>query len=368
VTADVGFDTAHILTFTVDPGENGYDGVRAKHLLKSVIARLQGSPGVIAAGGATQGLLEGGSWNSAVTIEGRPADSGQRRVTLNNMITPGYFNAMNMRLVSGRELDARDERMTAAPGGNGAFRVAIANEAFVKQHLGGEPAVGRHVGFGNDPGTPTPIEIVGVVSDAKYTSVRAEIRPQLFFSIFEWSDPRNVVMYVRTSADPAAMVGTARAVIHDIDPVLPLHDVHTLEQKLDQSLSNERLLASLSAIFGLLATLLAMVGLYGVVAYMVTQRTREIGIRMAIGALARDVAWLILRDVVWFVAAGIALALPLAWASTRLVQGQLYGVTPIDPTAIAAALSVLLIVATIAGLIPARRAARMSPMAALRHH
>jgi ABC-type antimicrobial peptide transport system permease subunit len=163
------------------------------------------------------------------------------------------------------------------------------------------------------------------------------------------------------------MVATARAVLHDLDPVLPLNDTRTMEQKLDESLANERLLASLSAVFGLLATLLAMVGLYGVVAYMVTRRTREIGIRMAIGALARDVAWLILRDVVWMVAAGITLALPLAWMSTRLVQGQLYGVTPIDPVAIAAAVSVLVVVATIAGLIPARRAARMNPTVALRH-
>ena len=359
VTADAGFDTAHILSFTVDPGENGYDAIRAKQFVKSMIERLQASPGVIAAGAATHGLLEGGSWNTAMTIEGRPADSGQRRLTLNNMITSGYFSAMGMRLVSGRAFDDRDD-------GSGAFRVAIANAAFVKQYLEGESAIGRHVGFGNDPGTPTPIEIVGVVSDAKYTSVRDEIRPQLFFPIFE-SDPRNFIMFVRTSAEPAAMVPTARAVVHDLDPILPLHDVHSLAQKLDQSLANERLLASLSAIFGLLATLLAMVGLYGVVAYMVTTRTREIGIRMAIGALARDVLWLILRDVVRIVAAGIALALPLAWMSTRLVQEQLYGVTPIDPTAIAAAVSVLLIVASIAGLIPARRAARMNPTAALRH-
>ena len=373
VTADAGFDTAHILSFTVDPGENGYDGMRAKQFMKSMVARLQASPGAVAAGVATQGVLEGGSWNMAMTIEGRPADSGQRRLTLNNMISPGYFNAMGMHLASGRAFDDRDQRMTTARHGNDAFRendafrVAIANEAFVKQYLEGERAVGRRVGFGNDPGTPTPIVIVGVVSDAKYTSVRDAIRPQLFFPILESSDARNLVVYLRTSADPAAMVGTARAVIHDIDPILPLHDVHTLEQKLDQSLANERLLASLSAIFGLLATLLAMVGLYGVVAYMVTKRTREIGIRMAIGARARDVLWLILRDVVWIVAAGIALALPLAWVSTRLVQGQLYGVTPIDPAAIAAAVGVLLIVAAIAGLIPARRAARMNPTAALRH-
>jgi predicted permease len=367
ISADAGFDTAHILSFIVDPGENGYDAARAKQFLKGMVERLQASPGVIAAGAATHGLLEGGSWNTGMTIEGRPLDSGQRRLTLNNMITPGYFNAMSMHLVSGRAFGSGDERMATAPRGTSAFRVAIANEMFVKQYLDGEPALGRHVGFGSDPGTPTPIEIVGIVSDAKYTSVRDEIQPQLFFPILEWGDPRNLIVFVRTHGDPAAMMPTARAVIHDLDPVLPLHDVHTLEQKLDQSLANERLLASLSAIFGLLATLLAMVGLYGVVAYMVTRRTREIGIRMAIGAVARDVVWLILHDVVWIVAAGIALALPLAWASTRLLQGQLYGVTPIDPAAIAAAVAVLLFVAAVAGLIPARRAARMNPTTALRH-
>jgi ABC-type antimicrobial peptide transport system permease subunit len=245
--------------------------------------------------------------------------------------------------------------------------VTIANEAFVRRYFDGESPLGRHVAFGNDPGTPTPIEIVGVVTDAKYTSIRDEIKPQLLIRILEFADPRMFVVYVRTSDNPSTMVPTARAVLHDLDPVLPLNEVRTMEQKLGQSLANERLLASLSAVFGLLARLLAMVGLYGVVAYMVTMRTREIGIRMAIGALARDVAWLILRDVVWIVIAGIALASPVAWASTRLVRGQLYGVTPIDPAAIAAAVSMLVVVATIAGLIPARRAAQMNPTAALRH-
>jgi len=365
VTADAGFDTAHILSFTVGPGASGYDAIRSKQLMMRLVERLQASPGIIAAGMASHGLLEGGSWNTAMTIEGRPSE--QRRLTLNNMITPGYFNAMNMRLVAGRDFGGRDERLTAVPRGSSAFRVAIANEAFVKQYFDGESPLGRHVGFGNDPGTPTPIEIVGVVTDAKYTSVRDEIKPQLFFPILEFADARMFVVYVRTTNDPATMVRTASAVVHDLDPALPMHDVRTLRQQLDRSLANERLLASLSAIFGLLATLLAMVGLYGVVAYMVTRRTREIGIRMAIGALARDVAWLILRDVAWIVVAGIALALPLAWASTRLVQGQLYGVTPIDPAAIAAAVSVLVVVAAIAGLIPARRAASMNPTAALRH-
>ena len=270
-----------------------------------------------------------------MTIEGRPPDAGQRRLTLNNMITPGYFNAMSMRLVSGRGVRrarrAHDDGAPRQQRLSGRDRERGVREA-VPRGRDGRRSSRR---LRRDPGTATPIEIVGVVSDAKYTSVRDEIRPQLFFPILEWDDPRTSSSTCARAPTRRRWCATARAVIHDIDPILPLHDVHTLEQKLDQSLANERLLASLSAVFGLLATLLAMVGLYGVVAYMVTKRTREIGIRMAIGALARDVVWLILRDVVWIVAAGIALALPLAWASTRLVQGQLYGVTPIDPPAIA---------------------------------
>jgi hypothetical protein len=196
----------------VDPGENGYDAIRAKQFLKTLVARLQASPGVIAAGVASHSLLEGGSWNMGMTIENRPADSGRRRITLNNMITPGYFNALGMHLVSGRAFDDRDDRLTTTRRENDAFRVAIANEAFVRQFLEGEPAVGRRIGLGDDPGTPTQIEIVGDVRDATYKHVDAAIQPHFFFSILEWG-PRNFVLYLRTSANPAAMVGPARAVL-----------------------------------------------------------------------------------------------------------------------------------------------------------
>jgi ABC-type antimicrobial peptide transport system permease subunit len=163
------------------------------------------------------------------------------------------------------------------------------------------------------------------------------------------------------------MTHTVREVVHDLDPTLPVHDIRTLEEQLDRSLTNERLLASLSAVFSILATTLAMVGLYGVMAYMVMRRTREIGIRMALGAQARDVAGLVLHDVAWIVATGVVLALPLSWALGRLVKNQLYGVAPVDPAAIAAAIGVLVTVAAIAGAIPARRAAWMNPTTALRH-
>jgi predicted permease len=370
--ADAGFDTAHILSFSVDPGENGYDAVRARLLVKTVLERLRSSPGVAAAGIASHALLEGGSWNNYMTIEGRPVEdvgpaaARHNHLTLNNLITPGYFRAMGMRVVAGRDFDDRDELTSAPAAPPPPLRVAIANEQFVRQYLGGERALGRHVGFGADPGTPTPTEIVGVVSDAKYTSIRDEIQPQLFFPYLEGANPRDFIAYVRTAADPAAMIRTVRDVVHDLDPTLPVHHVQTLEAQVDRSLTSERLLASLSAVFSLLATTLAMVGLYGVMAYMVTRRTREIGIRMALGAQTRDVAALVLHDVASIVAIGVALALPLAWALSRLVKSQLYGVAPGDPAAIAAAIGLLVIVASIAGAIPAWRAAWMNPTTALR--
>ncbi|HWW82266.1 MAG TPA: ABC transporter permease, partial [Vicinamibacterales bacterium] len=310
VRADAGFDPAHILSFGVEPGENGYDPVRAKELVKAASERLQRIPGVAAVGIGSQALLEGGSWNSFMTIDGHPPEVEHGRLTMNNMITPGYFAALGIRMITGRNFDARDENMTpAATDSTLPFeprRVAIVNEQFVKRLLGGEPALGRHVGFGSDPGTPTPIEIVGVVSDAKYTSIREEIEPQLFFPYLEGPNPRGFIAYLRTTGDPSSVARSARLVMHDLDPALPLHDVRTLEQQVDRSLVNERLLASLSVVFSSLATILAMVGLYGVTAYMVTRRTREIGVRMALGALARDMAWLVMRDVAWLVGAGIA--------------------------------------------------------------
>jgi predicted permease len=365
--ANAGFDTAHILSFRADPRETGYDAVRNKELVKTLVGRLQATPGVSAAAVASQALLEGGSWNSFMTIEGHPAEPGRNRLTLNNRITPGYFKAMGMRIVAGRDFDARDERTPAPSPKPEPPRVAIANQRFVEQYLGGDSALGLHVGSGEDPGTPTPIEIVGVVSDAKYTSIRAEVTPQLFFPYLESANAQEIVAYVRTIDDPAALARTARLVLHELDPALPVHDLRTLEQQVDRSLTNERMLASLSAVFSLLATLLAMVGLYGVMAYMVTRKTREIGIRMALGALASDVAWLVLHDVAWIVGAGVGLALPLAWAMSRLVKAQLYGVTSLDPTAVVTAVGVLTIVAAVAGLIPATRAARMNPTSALRH-
>jgi predicted permease len=361
-----GFDTTHLIEFGVSPRMNGYEGVRSKQFAKRLLEQVQRTPGVTGAGFTGIGLLEGGSWNSRMTIEGHTAKPDERVITHNNPMSPGYFDALGMKIVAGRDFDERDEVLTpVAPGTNPA--VVIVNQTFVTRYLGNRHPIGVRIGFGRDPGTPTPIEIVGVVSDAKYRSLRNETEPQAFFPFFAGPDVGGFTMYVRTRQAPEEMFPTLRRVVQQLDPNLPLFAMQTFETRVERSVSNERLVASLSSVFGLIATLLAMIGLYGVMAYTVTQRTREIGIRMALGAVSRDVARMILRDVAILVGVGLAIGLPAAWGLGRYIGNQLFEITPTDPTTLAAAVIVLAIVAALAGLIPARRAARINPILALRY-
>jgi len=245
--------------------------------------------------------------------------------------------------------------------------VAIVNESYAKQYFGGRSPIGRHIGFGLNPGTKTPIEIIGVVRDAKYTGVRDDIPRQVFVAFMENDFAGGAVMYVRTARQPDAAFGSIRQVMRQLDSNIPLYNVRTLESQADQSLLNERLIATLSTAFGLLATLLAVIGLYGVMAYTVARRTREIGVRMALGAVAGDVVWLVMREVLVLVGSGLTLGLAGAWALSRLVGSQLYGVTANDPATIAGAAGILAAIALVAGYVPARRATRVNPVLALRY-
>ena len=361
-----GFETTHLIEFSVSPKMNGYEGVRSKQFAKTLLEQVQRTPGVTGAGFTGVGLLQGGSWNSSMTIAGHTAKPDERVVTHNNPMSPGYFDAMGMKIVAGRDFDERDEVLTpVAPGTNPT--VVIVNQTFVTRYLGNRHPIGIRIGFGRDPGTPTPIEIIGVVSDAKYRSLRGETEPQAFFPFFAGPEVPGLTMYVRTRQAPEEMFATLRRVVQQLDPNLPLFAMQTFETRVERSVSNERLVASLSSVFGLLATLLAMIGLYGVMAYTVTQRTREIGIRMALGAVSRDVARMILRDVAILVGVGLAIGLPAAWALGRYIGNQLFEITPTDPLTMAAAVLVLATVAAVAGLVPARRAARINPILALRY-
>src|SRR5262245_5848126 len=370
---DLGIKPESMIAFNVSPAASGYTPDRIPPFYKSLVERIGAEPGVQSVAFASFGLLEGNEWDSTVTVEGYQAAHGEGVNPYCNSISAGYFKTMGVPVLRGREFDARDEgAVGAAPAfssdgrGNGYSHV-IVNESFAKKYFGDRDPIGRHIGFGGNPGTPTPLEIVGVVRDTKYTGVRDEIPRTLFFPLLEERTPSSAVVYVRTTADPAAGFSAARRIVRDLDAAVPVYNLRTLERQIDRSLVIERFVATLSTAFGILATLLAVVGLYGVMAFTVARRTREIGVRMALGAVQGDVVWLVMREVLILVTAGMILGLAAAWGLGRLVGTQLYGVTPNDPLTIAAAAGILAAVSLAAGYIPAIRATRVNPVLALRY-
>jgi predicted permease len=316
------------------------------------------------------GILEGNEWDSSMSVEGYEPKPGENMNPFCNAVSPGYFKAMQIPLVAGRDFDDRDARyVDAKPDQNAlpSFKVAIVNESYAKKYFGDRSPIGRHIGFGTNPGTKTPIEIIGVVKDAKYMGVRDEIPRTVYFAFMEDDFAGGAVMYVRTSNRPDAAFGAVREVLRQLDPNVPMVRARTMEAQLDQSLLNDRLVATLSAAFGTLATLLAVIGLYGVMAFTVSRRTREIGVRMALGAVQGDVVWLVMREVLMLVGTGVVLGLAGAWGLGRLISSQLYGVTANDPVSSAAAAALLAAVALVAGYVPAWRATRVNPVLALRY-
>jgi predicted permease len=304
-----------------------------------------------------------------MTIEGYTAQPGENMNPYCNAVSADYFKTMGIPLVQGRDFDDRDVRyapidqtVQAPP----PYKAAIVNESFAKRYFGDRSPIGRHIGFGINPGTKTPIEIVGVVKDAKYTGVRDEIPRQVFFPFLE-AENNGGVIYVRTNAQPDSAFTAIRLAVREMDANVPVYNLRTLEHQIDQSLLNDRIIATLSMAFGALATLLAVIGLYGVMAYTVARRTREIGVRMALGALPGNVVWMVMREVLMLVGTGVVLGLGAAWGLSRVVSAQLYGVSPTDPVTIVAAAGTLATVALLAGYIPAIRATRVNPVRALRY-
>ncbi len=365
---DLGVRPERLGAFNLTPGGSGYDPTRAKQFYGTLLDRLQNAPGITGTGLATIPILEGNEMDWSITVEGYERKPGERNPLMNS-VSPGYFKTLGIPLIAGRDFDGRDVDLATQPTtspGQRPFKVAVVNQRFAKYYFGEENPIGRHIGLGSDPGTPTPIAIVGVVGDAKYMTVREEIPRQLFLPFLEDNFASSATVYLRTSGDPTAALGTAQRTMRDLDANVPIYGLRTLEQQIDRSLVNERLTATLSIAFGLLATLLAVVGLYGVMAYTVARRTREIGVRIALGAAAGDVYRLVMTEALRLVAAGVAIGLAGAWALSRFAASQLYGVSPNDPAATAAAAIALAGAGLLASYLPARRAARVDPVRALR--
>ena len=355
---DPGFHTANLIGFQVDPPMNGYKQERSLDFYRQVRDNLNALPGVESSALAVMGILTGNEWDNSMAVEGfqnKPSEPPDPHM---QFISPDYFKTMNVPILLGR-----DFRMTD---GRGAPKVCIVNERFARQYFKDGLAVGRHIGMGGDPGTKLDIEIVGVVRDTKYESMRDDVPLEVYQPYHQMDFVTGMFAYVRTARQPEQAFSSVRQVVNNLDPNLPVFQMKTIEAQMEESLISERLVATLSTGFGILATLLAAIGLYGVMAYMVAQRTREIGVRMALGASSGDVLWLVMKDVVLLAGIGIALGLPAAWGLTRLVKSQLYGIQPNDTFTVVAATLGIACVALLAGYVPARRATHVEPMLALR--
>ncbi|MBV9462944.1 MAG: FtsX-like permease family protein, partial [Verrucomicrobiae bacterium] len=353
-----GFETTGILSFAIAPVQSGYSLADAARLVRRLHEEVRALPVTRDSAAARWSFLSGGSWNNAMTIQ---ADG--RIVTGNvnlNAVTPGFFSTLGIRILAGRDFDARDSR---APGEAGR-RSAIVNEVFVKRYLAGREPLGLHIGQGSGPDVKPDIEIVGVCAGFDYRGLRDDSE-QAFFPIFEGNDA-GATFYVKVRGAPEQAIPSIRRIIRQADPRLPILWFRTLDDQVNRSLSTERLLAALSGSFGALALLLSLIGLYGVMSFVVTRRTREIGIRLALGATGGSAIRLVLSDAVAMIAVGIAIALPCVAALGKLVQSQLFGVTATDPATIGAAAALLAAGALAAAFIPAWRASNVSPTDALR--
>lgn len=366
LAVDIGFQTESLISFSIDPSANGYPPERARQFIHTLRQRLEQSPGVAAVGFATMRLLDGGQWNGNVTIEGREASGDAAASAQMNAVSPGYFRAMGIPVLIGREFTERDARTSPPPSGAPEFTIAIVNEAFVRSYLDGRQPIGRRVGMGADPGTATPIEIVAVVRDSKYTGVRDETRPQIFFPQLEQTRPGGFTAYVRTTQPADAAFAVIRSTVQGIDSNLPVHSTRTLERQVQQSLRNERMIATMASVFGVLATLLAVVGLYGVMSYTVSRRTREIGVRIALGATRGQVRRLVLGETFGLLAAGLGTGLLLAAAGTRAIRTLLFQTPATDVATYGAVLGVFAAIAFLASWVPLRRALNVDPTVALR--
>ncbi|HTP86686.1 MAG TPA: ABC transporter permease [Bryobacteraceae bacterium] len=359
-----GFRTSHLLSFSLDLSSNGYKPEREHDFALSLQQRVSQLPGVRSTAFAFIGMMEGGGWGMDFTVEGHHPRAGEDVVAMCNAVSPDFFRTMNIPLLAGREFDLRDDRSPKKLE-NWPYRAAVVNQTFAKKYFGGANPIGRHIGFGSDPNTPTPIEVVGLAKDTLYAAVREEQRPQVFVPYLQ-SDIDGLTMYIHTGEDAGAIMSRVREAVSGLDPALPVFNVSTMEERIERSTANDRLIAGLSAVLSTMATLLAVIGLYGVMAYTVTRRTREIGIRVALGARGSGIAGRVLREAGLLVAIGLALGGGASIWLGQFVKSQLYGVKPADPETILLAAFSLAVVAGIAAFLPARRAAAISPMTALR--
>jgi len=354
---ELGIKIDNVVTFAISPIRNGYDSTRSKALFARAEQEIAAMPGVT---GVTVGLvpvLAGNNWGNSVRVQGFPGgpdvDAGSRF----NMIGPDYFKTLGIRLLAGREFTTADDE--------GRPKVAIVNEAFAKKFNLGRDAVGKQMAT-SDTGA-LDMQIIGLIQNAKYSDVKDTIPPQFFTPYRQGGNVGRVNFYARTSGDPVQLVRAIPGVIKRLDPNLPVEELKTLPQQVKENVFMDRMISILSASFAVVATLLAAIGLYGVLAYMVAQRTREIGVRMAIGASSGRIRTMVLRQVGVMVLVGGIIGIAGALALGRGAKSLLYEIKGYDPLVMVASAVLLALIALAAGYVPALRASKVDPMQALRY-
>lgn len=351
-TIDLGFNPEHVLTLKVDPAMNGYSAVQSEQMFDQILARLRAQPGIAAASLATVTPLEGAMIAMKIDVPGHLKKSSDIQTDFNT-VSPNYFNTLDQKLLAGRDFTDADVRK--------AQGVAVVNERFVQQYMPGLNPIGRHFKVGGGD-----TEIVGLVRNAHYQTLREQQLPLVYLAIKQTTSSGSTLL-VRTRMESSRVVADVERTIRSVAPRLPIYDVRELQSTIDQGISAERVLSFLSTLFSALATLLCAIGIYGVIAYAVSRRTREIGVRFAVGAQRSDVARLFLRESAILVFAGIIIGIPLALSSARILKSLLYGVTPADPVALAATIAIFLAAGLLASLLPVMRAARIEVLSALRY-
>jgi predicted permease len=355
-TIDTGVALENLVTFQIAPALSGYDDQRGSLLYQQILERLRAAPGIRAAGVATVAILAGDEWDSTMSVEGHRPQDGEDMQAFMNTLSPGYLETMRIPIQEGRDFRESDAMANAI--------VAIVNRKFANHFFTKGTAIGKHIGFGVGPQTKLSIEIVGVVADSLYEGPREGVRRQVFLP--RWGNGSGA-FYVRTTEASGAAYGTIRREVRHVDATMPVYELKTVQGQLDEILTTDRLVAVLSAGFGLLATMLASIGLYGVMAFVVARRKKELGIRLALGAQRTRVLWMVMREVLLLVGLGLGVGIPAAIGAGRFVAAELYGVQGYDPGVAFATAAILLIVALLAGLIPAHRASQIDPILALRY-
>jgi predicted permease len=360
---NIGFNRENLLLFGLNPTQAGYKDAALKNFYASMQRRFRTMPGVRNVTMSQMPLVTQRMWTNTLTIPGYSQTDGKPPFTAVAQVGPEFFSTMEIPILLGRPIDERDR--------DGGPVTAVVSETFANKYFPGVPPIGRHFGWGNGKtGPPEDVVIVGLAKTAHYSSLKGEIPPVVYTSYQQTSKNRTLgEMYfeVRAAGDPMALANTVRQIVHDAAPQVPVAEMGTHAKKIDETIVQERMFANLCSCFAGLALVMACVGLYGTMAYAVTRRTSEIGIRMALGAARRGIVWMVLRDVLALGIVGLTIGLGAVWETTTFVKSFLFGLTPNDPLTVLGAVAVLIVCALLAGYAPAWRASKIDPMTALRY-